>query len=169
MLMCLPALYEFFPHVQTDTSCCKILTVHLSQLQSACVKEMTSLLGECFGKSGISQKAFLQQCTAPEVCGKWFVPGGWLWMCPTEGNFPHRDFGGLCTVCSSINHKLIYLWWMLWGLKRDGFAQAFAGLEMFTLLKMAQPDVEWNMKTIESDKECVRLTDANFTSREKTT
>lgn len=34
---------------------------------------------------------------------KWFVPGGWLWMCPTEGNFPHRDFGGC--VHSVFQHK----------------------------------------------------------------
>lgn len=35
-----------------------MLTSHLSQLQEACVKEITLLPEECFGKSGISQKAF---------------------------------------------------------------------------------------------------------------
>lgn len=56
--------------------------------------------------------------------GMWkMVRPRWLAVnVPYRRNFPCRHFGGLCTVCSSINHRLMYHWWMLWELKRDGYA-----------------------------------------------
>lgn len=88
-----------------------------------------------FWKSAISQKAFFFYSSAPlqRYVENGFVPGGWLWKRPTEGNF-----GGLCTVRSSINLKAnISLTDAFGGAEKE---MVCTGLEIVKCL--AQPDVK---------------------------
>lgn len=92
-----------------------------------------------------------------KFCKKWYFPKGFFkavlcsrgmwkmvrprWLAvnvPFRRKFPSQRFGGLCTVCSCINHRLIYLWWMFWGLNGDGCILAVAEMEIVKYLPFSK-------------------------------
>lgn len=118
------------------------------QSQELRAKEITPSTDECLGKVVFPKRLLFFFLFRSSVLPQRYVENGSSQVvggerAPTEGNFPLVVF---CTVCSCINHKLICVWWMLWGAKTrcllsgDGCA---GNCEMLTLLKMALPDVRW--------------------------
>lgn len=108
--------------LEADPSCCMLLT-----FTSLCYRRFVwkKWSGDCenvLEKWYFPKRLFIFEAVhwSRSICGKWFNPGCWLWMCPHSRKFPLQKLQRL--TCSSINYTLIYLWWMTCGCVRKKMA-----------------------------------------------